>query len=720
MIKNNKNKTAGNIAIKKAGNLCKQYMSEYGTYVNEERAVPSIQDGLKPVQRRALFVHNKLGALHNKPHKKVITLTGETLKFHPHSDKAISDVIVSFAHTRYQLVDPQGGFGSPLGDAAAARYIESRLSKFGCAVFDRIAISEMTPNFDGEELEPVALATKVPLSQLNGYSGIGVGLTSGMPSHNLKQLVKGLKYLLTKEHTQKGFFKIVDRPDFGPCLITSSKDDVKEAYKSGRGAISFLPKYSYIKDKDGVLLHLEGAPPNKNLKKTVERIKAEYQAEGLIDYVEENDGREKTINGDRPKITITVRAANKRILSDSILPMFASSFNLAMVAVDTAKNKKVVPLFNFYQFNLRWLEHQQVFKKKELELLLKKKDYDYRMTEARYRIVSVKANVDKLIKIVRSKKDTHELYITAIQKAFKLDEEQATSLYNSQIRTLSNLNIQALKDKIKDLKNQIKDLKNKLKNIPQCIIDDLDALNKEFGDDNETLYLEEFSVKGQNIKGKSTIIGLSNSGKIYTDDKFPSNVPDYLITPVTSGALIVDNKGLAYEYELEDLVGSVGLKVEGIVSYDYDYALILDDNGKAILLDMEKTNESIKTVFKDIGKIKRVVGLNKGDTVYATKEKYDPMVLTVNTSFINKYCKRIGSAGTLLYAGHKKDVDFYILRKNGVILYKGKEVSEKRAILLMRKGERVTMVSEENIKRKGKVEIVDMDTALGCWSNIIQ
>ena len=218
---------------------------DYAMSVIVGRALPSAADGLKPVHRRILFAMGEANNTHSRPYVKSARVVGEVMgKLHPHGDSAIYDALVRMAQEfslRYPLVDGQGNFGSIDGDnAAAMRYTECRLTKLSGELLADIhkETVDFIPNYDGKEMEPAVLPTKIPNLLVNGSSGIAVGMATNIPPHNLGEVIDACLKLLNDPRTEiDELIECIPGPDFPTRGIIYGSAGIKQAYKTGRGRV---------------------------------------------------------------------------------------------------------------------------------------------------------------------------------------------------------------------------------------------------------------------------------------------------------------------------------------------------------------------------------------------------------------------------------------------------------------------------------------------------
>ena len=274
----------------------KQSYLDYAMSVIVGRALPDARDGLKPVHRRVLFAMSELGNAWNKPYKKSARVVGDVIgKYHPHGDKAVYDTIVRMAQPfslRYMLVDGQGNFGSIDGDSPAAmRYTEIRMSKIAhdlLADLDKETV-DYVPNYDGTELIPEVMPTRIPNLLVNGSSGIAVGMATNIPPHNIGEIINAcLALVANPDLSIDELMEHVPGPDFPTAGIINGKAGIVEAYRTGRGRIYVRARAVVERDeksgRETVIVH--ELPYQVNKARLIEKI-AELVKEKKIDGISE-------------------------------------------------------------------------------------------------------------------------------------------------------------------------------------------------------------------------------------------------------------------------------------------------------------------------------------------------------------------------------------------------------------------------------------------------
>ncbi len=274
----------------------KQSYLDYAMSVIVGRALPDVRDGLKPVHRRVLFAMSELSNYWNKPYKKSARVVGDVIgKYHPHGDSAVYDTIVRMAQDfslRYTLVDGQGNFGSIDGDSAAAmRYTEIRMKKIAhdlLADLDKETV-DFVPNYDGTELIPEVMPTRVPNLLVNGSSGIAVGMATNIPPHNLSEVVKGCLALIDNDEISiDELMEIIPGPDFPTGATINGRAGIVQAYRTGRGRIYLRAKANIERNdkanKETIII--TEIPYQLNKSKLIEKI-AELVKDKKIEGISE-------------------------------------------------------------------------------------------------------------------------------------------------------------------------------------------------------------------------------------------------------------------------------------------------------------------------------------------------------------------------------------------------------------------------------------------------
>ena len=275
---------------------------DYAMSVIVGRALPDVRDGLKPVHRRVLYAMHEANNVWNRPYVKCARIVGEVLgKYHPHGDSATYEALVRMAQDfsmRYPLIDGQGNFGSVDGDAAAAyRYTECRLDRIASEILADIESEtvDFAPNYDGKELEPAVLPTRVPNLLVNGSSGIAVGMATNIPPHNLGEVVEACLHVLANPQCAiEELIKLMPAPDFPTAGIVYGLAGVHEGYRSGRGRVVMRARTHFEEvgrgERQAVIV--DELPYQVNKKALLEKIAelvTDKRLEGVSDIRDESD-----------------------------------------------------------------------------------------------------------------------------------------------------------------------------------------------------------------------------------------------------------------------------------------------------------------------------------------------------------------------------------------------------------------------------------------------
>ncbi|UTU47902.1 DNA topoisomerase (ATP-hydrolyzing) subunit A [Mergibacter septicus] len=375
---------------------------DYAMSVIVGRALPDVRDGLKPVHRRVLFAMSVGGNDYNKPYRKSARIVGDVIgKYHPHGDSAVYDTLVRMAQPfslRYPLVDGQGNFGSIDGDSPAAmRYTEARMTKIAhelLADLDKETV-DYVPNYDGSEMIPDVLPTKVPALLVNGSSGIAVGMATNIPPHNLGEVVDGcLAYIDNEDITIDELMTYIPGPDFPTAALINGRKGIEEAYKTGRGKVYIRARAEIETDEKGresIIVH--EIPYQVNKARLVEKIAElvrDKKVEGISALRDESDK-----DGMRIVIEVKRDAVGEVVLNNLYaLTQLQVTFGINIVALDHGQPK----LFNLKQLIEAFVLHRR-------EVVTRRTVYELRKARERAHILEglaiALANIDPVIELIR-------------------------------------------------------------------------------------------------------------------------------------------------------------------------------------------------------------------------------------------------------------------------------------------------------------------------------
>ncbi|MHB1168641.1 MAG: DNA gyrase subunit A [Longimicrobiales bacterium] len=466
---------------------------DYSMSVIVQRALPDVRDGLKPVHRRILYAMLQAGLAPTRPYKKSATVVGDVLgKYHPHGDSAVYDALVRMVQDfslRYPLVDGQGNFGSVDGDNAAAyRYTEARLTPMAMELLADIdeETVDLTRNFDDRLDEPSVLPARFPNLLVNGSSGIAVGMATNIPPHNLREIAEAVRYLVKNPKcTVDDLLPLVPGPDFPTGAYIMGRGGIEDAYRTGRGRIVMRAVIQRETRRGGrEQLIVSAIPYGVSKSKVIEQIAnlARTKLEEIADLRDESD-RE----GMRLIIELKRDASIQKVLTTLYRNThLQATFGAIMLALD-----KGVPR----EFNLK--EMLERFRDHRLEVIRRRSQWRLDRARAEAHILEglliALDNIDAVIRIIRKSKDQKEA-ATALQKKYELSVEQAEAILNMRLGRLTSLETQDLKKQLTALRKQIKELDALLaseKKQLAVVIEELDSIVDEFGDERRTRILDE-------------------------------------------------------------------------------------------------------------------------------------------------------------------------------------------------------------------------------------
>ncbi|MBA6224874.1 DNA topoisomerase (ATP-hydrolyzing) subunit A [Colwellia sp. MB02u-18] len=394
---------ANNIAPVNIEDELKSSYLDYAMSVIVGRALPDVRDGLKPVHRRVLFAMNVLGNDFNKPYKKSARVVGDVIgKYHPHGDTAVYDTIVRMAQSfslRYMLVDGQGNFGSVDGDSAAAmRYTEIRMSKIAHSILadlDKETV-DYVANYDGTEMIPAVMPTRIPNLLVNGTSGIAVGMATNIPPHNLTEVINGCLAVIENDDISfEELLEYIPGPDFPTAGIISGRAGIQEAYLTGRGKIKIRARARIEVDeksgKETIVVYELPYQVNKArlIEKMADLVK-EKRLEGISALRDESDK-----DGMRMVIEVKRGEVGEVILNNLYkLTQMQVSFGLNMVALTNGQPK----LFNLREMIDAFVLHRR-------EVVTRRTIFELRKARERAHLLEglsiALSNIDPIIALIK-------------------------------------------------------------------------------------------------------------------------------------------------------------------------------------------------------------------------------------------------------------------------------------------------------------------------------
>jgi topoisomerase-4 subunit A len=493
---NNRNSMEFNIELQSLEKFTRKAYLDYSMYVILDRALPSISDGLKPVQRRIIYAMSELGISHLSKHKKSARTVGDVLgKYHPHGDGACYEAMVLMAQPfsyRYPLVDGQGNFGS-MDDPksfAAMRYTEARLSPYAQLLLSELGQGtvDWQANFDGTMQEPILLPAKVPNILLNGGTGIAVGMATDIPPHNLTEVIDACLYLLKFPGASVDklceFIKGPDLPT-GAEIITP-EEELKDIYRRGGG--SFRARAVYEQEEDGVVV-IKALPYQVSGNKVLEQIAAQMQAKKLpmVEDLRDESDHENPIR------LLIIPKSNRVDVEALMAHLFATTdlersyrVNLNVIGLDGRPQVK-----NLAQILSEWLEFRAKTVTRRLEFRLDQILSRLHLLDG---LLIAYLNLDEVIRIIREEDDPK----SALIARFALTETQAEAILNIRLRNLAKLEEMKLRAEQAELEKERAGIEAILDSdhlLKKLIAEELREVKEKFADPRRTALIARTVAK---------------------------------------------------------------------------------------------------------------------------------------------------------------------------------------------------------------------------------
>lgn len=493
--------------------------ARYSKYIIQDRAIPDVRDGLKPVQRRIIYAMYRDKNTYDKQFKKCANAVGNVLgKYHPHGDSSVYDALIRMSQSWKQnhiLVEVDGNNGSIDGDGPAAyRYTECRLSKISEELLKDIDKDTvmMAPNYSDTLLEPTVLPAKFPNLLVNGTNGISAGYATNIPPHNLIEVCDAvIKRIDSPNCHEDSIYEIIKGPDFPTGGIVEGLDGIKNAFKTGRGKLIVTSKSEFQKNKGKDQIVISEIPFEVNkalLVKKIDDIRFEKKLDGIAEVRDESD-KDSNI-----RIVIDLKpGADKELVLNYLLKNteLQTTYNYNMVCIDKRRPRLlgIIPIIDAY------IDHQKdvILKRTNFDLAFARKEMH--ITEGLVKAISI---LDEVIAVIRASKNKPDA-IENLVKKFDFTTEQATAIVMLQLYRLTNTDITVLNEKLENLRKIIEELtgilndESKLKGV---IKDELRRMKKEYGVPRKTEISEtikEIKIDQTDLITKEdVIIVLTNDG----------------------------------------------------------------------------------------------------------------------------------------------------------------------------------------------------------------
>ena len=544
---------------------------DYAMSVIVSRALPDVRDGLKPVQRRILYVMLEEGLRYDSKFRKSATVVGSTLgRYHPHSDQAVYGAAVRMAQDfslRYPLIHGQGNMGSidDPGEFAAMRYTEMKLSKIGQEMLKDISKNtvEFIDNYDGTRQEPSVLPSPVPQLLLNGSLGIAVGMATNIPTHNLNEVCDALIYLVDNPNADtEDLFQFIQGPDFPTGGSIYDKNAIIEAYSIGKGPIVVRGKTDVVQEKSGqqkiIITEIPFQVQKSSLLSQFARHVSEKNIEGIRDIRDESDK-----DGMRIVIELQKGAIAQRILNRLFkFTDLQRTFHLNMLALVDGLQPKTLNLADILTY---FVEHRKSVVLRRTKYELEKAKERAHILEGLHKCLS---RIDELINTIKKSSSREDAKVNLMKK-FKLTDIQANAILETKLSALAKLERKKIEDELNELKKLIKELTSIIKSpakIKMVIKKELKQVKDDFGDERRT---RVFAKK---------------IDKISEEDLIPK---EETIITLTKGGYIKRINPKTYKIQKRGGKGILGMKTVGedivehfFVTNTHDNLLFFTDSGK--------------------------------------------------------------------------------------------------------------------------------------------
>ena len=492
----------------------KSYL-DYSMSVIIGRALPDVRDGLKPVHRRILYTMQQMGLQPNKATRKCARIVGDVMgKYHPHGNLAVYDALVRLAQTwslRYPLIFGQGNFGSVDGDPPAAdRYTEAKLAQVATALLEDLdkETVDFRPNYDGSEVEPDVLPTRIPNLLINGSDGIAVGMATKIPPHNLTEIVDATITLINNPTAQLAeILKFVQGPDFPTAGVIHGRAGVFEAYRTGRGRFTMRAKAAIeniTKDRQAIIV--TEIPYQVNKARLVERIAQLVNDKDIEDIsdVRDESGREEPV-----RIVIELkRGVEPQIVLNQLFKhtSMQEGFSMILLAVVNGQPREL----GLIQAIKHFINHRvEVVRRRTAFLLQKARDREH-ILEGYLNALDHLDNVITIIRASANRADAREnlvayfggkkIDINTTGRAPKQDPEkpfttrQAEAILELQLHRLTKLSIDEISNELKEVRGRIEEYEAILaseKKLRSVIIKELEEVKEAYGDERRTRIEDE-------------------------------------------------------------------------------------------------------------------------------------------------------------------------------------------------------------------------------------
>lgn len=571
-----------------------QAMTAYGLYVAQDRALPQ-SDGLKPVQRRALWAGH-LEKLGPSKFSKCANVVGTAMQYHPHGDTAIYGAMVTMTKQRYPLFLGRGNFGSPFGDAAGAmRYTEIGISRLGQELFSQIDVAPMVDSYDGRSSEPQTVPTPFPLMLMNGSSGIGVGTQTSIPPHNLTELLSACLAMLEDPDCDPALH--VRGPDVGAGFILMS-EDLPKLYYTGAASIDLYCDYKWKVKGRNFEVVVTDLVPGWNFESFENFLSGLGTSIHSFENETSKDGTCIRITGDAQRLPAVVDALKVR-----------QHYSLNIVHNGKILEKQSLKSLLHIFLDQRKDTVEKVYSK-SLETLAGKMG----IVDARIWAVT-NSGVIKVVQDCDSESAARDLLMS-----HGLTSDQATLILDTPLRRLLRFNLAKLESEKAQLQQKVDYANWVLANPWEEVATQLRALREDYGDERKTRVLVQGEYDAQyraKVEKRTSIFGI-RGGSYHTSHLATSWTADkqHLVCAADELVTIIGSKGTITRGSKLDLDGTDAPDdVVALVGDTFDYICFVDTRGRICVVEQDawKSGKSYKDIFKTKSTVSTAFGVNEGD-----------------------------------------------------------------------------------------------------------
>ena len=573
-----------------------QRFGSYSKYIIQDRAIPDVRDGLKPVQRRIIFSMYKEKNTYDKPYRKSAKTVGDVIgNYHPHGDSSIYDAMVRMSQwwkLRQPYIDMHGNNGSIDGDSPAAyRYTEARLSKISNELIrdiDRDTV-EFAPNFDDTVMEPTVLPARFPNLLVNGATGISSGYATNIPPHNLGEVIEAtIKRIDSPNCTLDTLMQIVKGPDFPTGGIVEGMDGIRKAYETGRGKVIIKARTSFEEAKGKTSLIITAIPYEVNkaqLVRKIDEIRIDKKIEGILEVRDESDRDGLRISVDLKK------DINKDVILNYLLKNteLQISYNFNMISIVNRAPKQL----GLREILDAYIAHQKIVITRRTRFDLEHAKARLHIVEGLIRCLSILDEVIKAIRASKNKTDAKENLI----KLFAFTEVQAEAIITLQLYRLTNTDVSLLEEEMKNLNIMVNGL--------QKILDDENVLKNVMKEELKKVKKEYALARKTDIKEEITEIKIDSKEMIPKED---------VIVMITKDGYIKRTSIRSYQASSDEAQLKDGDYIIGLYELStLDVVLLFTNLGNYLYIPV---HEIFPLLWKDLGKhVSNLVKLEQDEQI---------------------------------------------------------------------------------------------------------